>query len=253
MELNSGKPCYQLCSFKCRSSIFYRYNSNTVPCKKTVACVPRLPQWTMTSPWEIWKVAMNQKTEFMLFEAWVTLLFARLGIRKFDLVMCGNRGEIGRKTELYGFNLNTTCCLCSSTCRLCWSYSSRAHCWYINDINGVSSQVWKYGTIRRGIYIHRTDVTPWISWEVRDIIADGFSSKIFIWQSTPFYNQTGGVGRLCDDGVRSSEWNWKRNNCVRKSSPLTLLSVNKILRTCSCFSLEERKPRTCIKRGCKRG
>ena len=129
------------------------------------------------------------------------------------MVIIGIRGGSGGKMEFYCFEEYVTFCLCSSPCRVCRSYSSSAYRRHIDDINSVNSKVWNYGAIGSEISIHKINITLWISREINDIITNGLSLKMFIWQVTPFYHQTGGVWSICDYGVRASGWNWKINNC----------------------------------------
>ena len=103
-----------------------------------------------------------------------------------------------------------TLCACSSLCCVCRSYSSRAHRWYIYDIHGINRQVGQCCGIWRVVYTQRNNVILWVYWVISDFVTDGFSSKIFQEQVTPFCYQTGWAVFVTDDRVRSPKRSWGR-------------------------------------------
>lgn len=103
-----------------------------------------------------------------------------------------------------------TFCTCTGLNCFCWSYSSWAHRWYINGINGINSQVGQYCGVWRVVHTKKVEVILWSNWVVSDSVTEGFSLKIFLWKVTPSQGKTRWTLIVGDDQIRSSKRSWDK-------------------------------------------
>ena len=96
---------------------------------------------------------------------------------------------------------------CWSKSRFCRSHSSRTHCWHINDVHGIYSQVRKGYGVRRVVDSRKLEIT--FSWVVSNVVSNRLSSEILLWHASPFHHQTSGTCFERANQVRSSRWSCK--------------------------------------------